>query len=161
MKTLVVLGTGREGRKSELAAKFVMNNIDGEAELIDVRDYASSMTVAKWAPDSVSEKWAGKVESADRIVVVCPEYNYSYPGELKILFDRLVDEYKDKPVYVVSVSAGGFAGVRVVEQLRSYFGVLGLKWSGVMNIGNVGDEFEEDGSTENPKHLERLKRMLG
>jgi NAD(P)H-dependent FMN reductase len=161
MKTLVVLGTGREGRMSERVSKFVMNNISGENELVDVRDYASGMTVAKWAPDSVSGKWAEKVECADRIVLVSPEYNYSYPGELKILFDRLVDEYKDKPIYVVSVSAGGFAGVRVVEELRSYLGVLGFKWSGVMNVGHVGDEFAEDGSTENHKHLERLKRMLG
>jgi NAD(P)H-dependent FMN reductase len=161
MNSLVVLGTGREGRKSESVAKFVMNNLGGAVELLDVRDYASTVTVAKWAPDNVSDRWAEKVEWADRIVLVCPEYNFSYPGELKILFDRLVDQYKNKSIYVVSVSVGGFAGVRVVEQLRGYLTGLGFAWKGAMNVGNVGDEFDENGETENPKHKERLDRLVG
>lgn len=161
MKTLVVLGTGREGRESEKVFDFVVSQLSGEVDTVDVRDYESGRTVAKWAPDSVSEKWAEKVESADRIVLISPEYNYSYPGELKILFDRLVEQYKDKPLYVVSVSAGGFAGVRVVEQLRLYLTSLGFRWMGAMNVGNVADEFQDGGKTENPKHTERLKKLLG
>lgn len=160
MKTLVVLGTGREGRKSERVAKFVGKNLVGDIELVDVREYASDVTVAKWSPDDVSKKWSEKVKWADRIVLISPEYNFSYPGELKILFDRLVDEYKDKPIYIVSVSIGGFAGVRVVEQLRLYLTGLGFLWKGSMNVGNVENEFKETGETENEKHLERLNRLL-
>ncbi len=164
MKTLVVLGTGREGRMSERVFKFALNQLKSmgdEVETVDVRDYESSRTVAKWAPDDVSKKWAEKVEWADRLLLVSPEYNYSYPGELKILFDRLVDEYKDKPLYVVSVSAGGFAGVRLVEMLRLYLTSVGFRWMGAMNVGHVGDEFDEDGSTENEKHAERFGKLVG
>lgn len=161
MRTLVVLGTGREGRESEKVFDFVVSQIEGEVDTADVRDYESARTIAKWAPDEVSERWAEKVEWADRIVLVSPEYNFSYPGELKILFDRLVDPYKDKLLYVVSVSAGAFAGVRVVEMLRLYLTSLGFRWMGAMNIGHVGDEFQEGGKTENPIHAERLKKLLG
>jgi NAD(P)H-dependent FMN reductase len=155
----VVLGTGREGRNSERVAKFVLRILKEkgfETELVDVRDFESARTVAKWAPDETSERWREIVKKSDKIFLVTPEYNFSFPGELKILFDRLMDDYNDKEIFVGSVSAGPFAGVRVVEELKHYLTSLGFNFRGAVNFGHVADEFTEDGETENEKHEERV-----
>lgn len=160
----VLLGTGREGRESEKVAKYivsVLSSMDGiESELVDVRDFESGRTVAKWAPDDISKKWASIVGKANGLVVVSPEYNYMFPGELKIMIDRLVDEYKDLPVVVAGVSAGGFAGARVVEALKPYLVTMGMNFSGVLYFGNVGDLFDEKGSIQDDAHERRIKRAI-
>ncbi|WP_297435476.1 NADPH-dependent FMN reductase, partial [Thermococcus sp.] len=47
MKVKIILGTAREGRKSEKVAKYLMKKagaLGWEAELIDVRDYLLAYT---------------------------------------------------------------------------------------------------------------------
>ena len=51
-------------------------------------------------------------------MIVAPEYNHGYPGELKLLLDSEYAAYVRKPVGLVSVSAGLIGGARMTEQLR-------------------------------------------
>ncbi|WP_251949450.1 NADPH-dependent FMN reductase [Thermococcus argininiproducens] len=47
MKVKIILGTAREGRKSEKVAEYIVRKAKGlgwEAELIDVRDYLLAYT---------------------------------------------------------------------------------------------------------------------
>jgi NAD(P)H-dependent FMN reductase len=72
--------------------------------------------VASWATEQARQR--GHVD-IDTIVVV-PEYNHSFPGELKTVIDRFKDEWAKKPVGFVSY--GGLAGgLLAVEQLRLVF----------------------------------------
>lgn len=55
---------------------------------------------------------------ADGLVIVSPEYNHGYPGEMKLMLDQLYKEYNRKPVGICGVSSGALGGARMVEQLR-------------------------------------------
>jgi NAD(P)H-dependent FMN reductase len=117
----VLLGTAREGRQSEKAAIYVSEQLIAagfDAPLVDVRDYAVGVTTPPWIPSEAFASWKELMGRADGLVIVSPEYNHGYPGELKIMLDSLMAEYARKPVGICGVSSGGFGGVRVVEQLR-------------------------------------------
>lgn len=146
----VVLGTARSDRKSELAAEFVADYLpataDVDTELVDVRDYQFGQTYEAWNEHEDVPKiaeWKELAENADGFVIVTPEYNHGYPGELKIFLDAAFAEYFDKPVGLVGVSAGGFGGVRVVEHIKPVLIELGMTVLGnAVYVSRVGDTFE-------------------
>lgn len=110
----VLLGTGRDGRASEAVAKAVARELARfgfSSKLYDVRDFAATAT------EKTPPSWARLMKRADGLVIVSPEYNHGYPGELKILLDSAFDEYKRKPCGIVGVSAGVFGGARMMENL--------------------------------------------
>ena len=61
--------------------------------------------------------WSARIERADAIVFVTPEYNYGYPASLKNAVDYLYHEWRDKAVGFVSYG-GVAAGTRAVQQLK-------------------------------------------
>ncbi len=140
MNVIIILATGREGRQSEKVADFVLGRVDFESEIIDVRDWAKPVT--KRYPEN-QEKLREKFDRADGFIIVSPEYNSGYPGELKILLDSFLDEYQGKPVGVIGVSAGSFGGVRMIEKLRPVLINLGLEpIDRMVTFKNIGDVFE-------------------
>jgi len=73
--------------------------------------------------DPAVESFLAEVASADGIVFVTPEYNYSIPGVLKNAIDwasrpAYNSVFKDKPCFVVSVSGGALGGVRAQAHLK-------------------------------------------
>lgn len=116
----VILGTAREGRESEKVAKFMLEEVENsgiETELIDVRDYRI-LTTDNTQKSAAAQKLSKKIEKADGLIIVTPEYNHGYPGELKMMLDMLYQQYARKPVGICGVSAGPLGGARMVEQLR-------------------------------------------
>lgn len=117
----VIIGTGREGRKTPIVATFVAEQAKAfgfEAELFDVTDFA---TVVTSNSDEAQERWKVIAEKAAGFIIVVPEYNHSYPGELKLLLDKAYDEYNHKPVGLCTVAAGGIGGTRVAESMLPVF----------------------------------------
>ncbi|KKQ70844.1 MAG: NADPH-dependent FMN reductase [Candidatus Peregrinibacteria bacterium GW2011_GWC2_39_14] len=144
----IVLGTAREGRQSEKVAKAVYallkDRADMETQLIDVKDYIQGRTIPPWAGDESINPWREIVASASAFIIVTPEYNHGYPGELKILLDQEKDAYKDKSVAICSTSRGGFGGIRVIENILPVFHAIGLKLiSTSISVSKV-EEFPED-----------------
>lgn len=116
----VILGTARNGRQSEKVAKFVASEVKKagiDTEIIDVRDFRVAATDNTGALPQASSL-SRKIAPADAFIIVSPEYNHGYPGELKMMLDLLYDEWARKPVGFCGVSAGGLGGARAVEQLR-------------------------------------------
>ena len=124
MNIPIILATGRKGRESKKVADFVMKEAEFETQIIDVRDWTKPVT--ERYPKS-QEKLRKIIERADGFIIVSPEYNSSYPGELKILLDSFLDEYDDKPVGIIGVSAGSFGGLRMIEKLRPVLVNLGMQ----------------------------------
>jgi chromate reductase len=66
--------------------------------------------------------WADAIRSADGVIIVSPEYNWSIPGGLKNAIDwvsRLKDvPFKDKPVALQSCAGGVLGGARMQYHLR-------------------------------------------
>ncbi|WBQ05640.1 NADPH-dependent FMN reductase [Kribbella sp. CA-293567] len=64
-----------------------------------------------------------RIDEADAIVIVCPEYNHGYPGDLKTAIDAVRRPWYAKPVAFI-VYGGRSGGLRAAEQLRQVFGEL-------------------------------------
>jgi NAD(P)H-dependent FMN reductase len=91
-----------------------------DTDVVDLADLTFPHTMGEH-PDVAS--FAARIDRADAVVVVTPEYNHSYPGPLKTAIDTLHDEWRAKAVGFVSY--GGMAGgLRAVEALRLVFAEL-------------------------------------
>jgi NAD(P)H-dependent FMN reductase len=156
----VLLGSGREGRQSEAAARYVFAQLQAagvDTELVDVRDVATPFTHGSWQPSERTSRWRETMARADGLVIVSPEYNHGYPGELKIALDALLAEYDRKPVALCGVSSGIFGGARVIEQLRQvviYLGMVPIR--GALSFPNVKTLFDADGKITDPAFGERV-----
>ncbi len=66
--------------------------------------------------------WANAIRSADALIIVTPEYNWSIPGGLKNAIDwvsRMKEQpFKDKPVALQSAAGGILGGSRAQYHLR-------------------------------------------
>jgi len=116
----IILGTGRQGRYSEKVADYVFEQTKNESfdcKIIDVKKYATPVTVPPWQENKISKKLSAIIKKADGIIIVIPEYNRGYPGELKIFIDKLGHELENKPVAFCGVSSGKFGGARAIENI--------------------------------------------
>lgn len=161
----VILGTAREGRQSEKVAKFLLQEVLGyggiESELIDVRDYLVCFT--KRNNEAPQIKALGeKFKKADGFIIVFPEYNHSYPGELKLLLDSFYwPEYEKKPVGLAGVSMGPFGGARALDQLRAVFVELkAVNIREAVYFGGISNLFDENGVIKDVSYNDRIKIFL-
>lgn len=159
----VILGTTRKGRASENVAKFVFGEVkkleNVEAELLDLRDM-------KFPTDDAGEsikdpQFSETVSRADGLVLVVPEYNHGYPGLLKHVLDTNLKEYIHKAVGVCGVSAGGFGGVRMIQNLLPVLRELGLVtifWDG--NFSGAQKLFDDAGRLLDDSYIKRIDQFL-
>jgi len=161
----VILGTAREGRRSEVPARFLVSLLSGEqgvtTEFVDIRDHLRSATLPPWdkgGANEISTLWKDIATRADGFAFVVPEYNRGYPGEFKMFLDSLFDEYRHKPALTMSVSSGPWGGTRVAEQLRPVFVEMGfIPTRGALLVPNVAEAFGLDGE---PKEREVLLKRF-
>jgi len=159
----VILGTPRQGRMSEHVAAFMLEEItkrdEIETTLIDIRTLAFPLTDAGEAiKDS---QFSATMMRADALVLVVPEYNHGYPGLLKHVLDTNLKEYIHKAVGICGVSAGGFGGTRVIQNLLPVMRELGLVtifWDG--NFSTVQNLFDTAGRLLDPAYLKRTDKFL-
>lgn len=159
----VILGTTRQGRASENVAKFVFSEVkkrEGvDTELIDLRDL-------KFTTDDAGEtikeaRFSATCARADALVLVVPEYNHGYPGLLKHALDTNLKEYIHKAVGVCGVSAGGFGGTRVIENLLPVLRELGLVtifWDGTFS--SAQKLFDTKGKLLEDAYIRRIDQFL-
>jgi NAD(P)H-dependent FMN reductase len=159
----VLLGTARQGRESEHAAKFVFEQTRKragvETELIDVRTLPMKLDDAgEQMKDPV---FAGKIDKCDALIIVTPEYNHSFPGLLKHALDMNLKEYIHKAVGICGVSAGQFGGTRVIESLLPVMRELGLVTIFEdVNFGKVGALFDDHGNLTDENFVRRVDSFL-
>jgi NAD(P)H-dependent FMN reductase len=159
----VILGTTRKNRASENVARFVLAELakhkNVETELIDIRDLPFPTDDAGEAIKDPG--FSAAVLRADGFVIVAPEYNHGYPGLLKHALDTNLKEYIHKAVGICGVSAGGFGGTRVIENMLPVMRELGLVtifWDG--NFSNAQQLFDENGSLLDQSYLKRTDKFL-
>jgi len=161
----VILGTVRKGRASENVARFVFEQVNlregVESELIDIRDLRLANDDA--GEQIKNQQFSATCERADGLVLVTPEYNHGYPGMLKHVLDSNLKEYIHKAVGICGVSAGGFGGTRVIENLLPVLRELGLVtifWDG--NFSGAQKLFDPAGKIlDEQTHVKRIDKFLG
>lgn len=117
----ILLGTARKNSVSEKIAKIVCHETQRfgfESNVISPRDHIEyPVTVRAGIEGKKKIPWQQTMNTASGLIIVTPEYNHGYPGELKLMLDMLFEEYRNKPVFVIGVSDGPWGGARVVENL--------------------------------------------
>ncbi len=159
----VILGTSRKGRMSRHVAQLLADNIAPragiETELIDI---ASMRIPTDDAGEAIKDPaFSDRMKRADALVIVAPEYNHGYPGLLKHVLDTCLQEYIHKAVGIVGVSAGGFGGARVIENLLPVMREIGLVtifWD--VNFSNVQAVFDQDGRLLDEAYRPRIDKFL-
>ena len=159
----VILGTVRKGRMSAHAARVVADEIGKragvETELIDIATLPLPTNDAGQAIKDAG--YSEKMNRADAIVVVSPEYNHGYSGLLKHVLDSCLKEYIHKAVGIVGVSAGPWGGTRSIQNLLPVMRELGLVtifWD--VNFSNVHKVFGEDGTLKDSAYIPRIDKFL-
>lgn len=123
-------------------------------------------------PDAVAHM-ADRVRSADALMIITPEYNYSIPGPLKNQIDwlsRVEDQpFEGKPVSLMSCSPSPMGGIRAQYHLRDVFVALGgrLVNRPEVAVADAPNRLSEDGTITDNKtrdvvsaHLEAFSRLI-
>ena len=126
---LFVPGSLREASASRATVRGLQSRLSDEfsstvADVGTIPHYNADLTDV---PEVAA--WMAQVESADAVIFVTPEYNYSVPGVLKNAIDwasrpAFESVFKGKPCFVISVSGGPLGGVRAQAHLKSILGGL-------------------------------------
>ena len=159
----IILGTPRQGRRSEHAARLVLAEMQKraglETELIDVR--ALPLRFDDAGEQAKIPEFSAKMQRADALIIVAPEYNHGYPGLLKHALDTNLEEYIHKAVGICGVSAGPFGGTRVIEHLLPVLRELGLVTIFTdVNFSHVGKVFADDGKLLDESFVRRVNKFL-
>ncbi len=169
----IILASVRDGRRGEALARWIhalLAEREGvSAELLDLREwplppYASrdnpSTAERAYAPESLAARWRDRIAALDGFVVVTPEYNHGYPGQLKNALDAIYAPWNHKPIAFVSY--GGFAGgARAVEQLRLV--AVELRMVPVrdeVNVRLAGYAADERGNPADPVYARKAKAAI-
>ncbi|KAK8391888.1 hypothetical protein O3P69_017482 [Scylla paramamosain] len=173
LKFLVFLGSTREGRLGENVAKCVVKKLQAlshQAEMIDPLSLEMDGHLRQplhFRPDqSQAPEWMketnGKIQAADGLVVVTPEYNCALPPALTATMDQFPPaSYKHKPCGIVSYSVGSFAGVRAAALARPFLSELGMiSVPQGCSISEVQGKFTEEGECSDERTDKRLAKLV-
>jgi NAD(P)H-dependent FMN reductase len=168
----IILASTRQGRRGERYAKWI-HEITAQrpglaVELIDLRDHrlpayeteAMPTIAEKSYADPVARRWSELVAGLDAYIIVTPEYNHGYPGQLKNAIDHVQAGWWYKPVAFVSYG-GASAGTRAVEQLRTVaVEVRMVPVRGEVNVRLMGLQADEAGRPTDPYYAKQANAML-
>jgi NAD(P)H-dependent FMN reductase len=170
LKTAVIYGSVRRARQGIKAARFVarkleernhavtmVDSLEHELPLLDLmyKEYDTGK-----APETM-ETVGQILKAADGFVVVSAEYNHSIPAALKNLLDHYQSEYLYKPSAIVTYSAGPFAGVRALINLRAILAELGTpSIPSAFPVSHVQNAFDDDGVPLERAYDDRVVKFL-
>src|SRR5512146_435327 len=112
------------------------------------------------------EAFRSLVREADAIFFATPEYNSSIPGALKNALDwasrpLATNAFRNKPVAVVSSSAGAFGGVWAAAELRKVLGAMGARVTDVeLSVGHANEKLDADGELADDDVRQSLREGL-
>ena len=125
MNIALISASVRRERKSHWVAlyfqKFIEKNKLASVELLDLNAYDFPVFKERLRnepnPTGQMLDFTEKINSADGVLIVTPEYNGGYPASLKNVIDLLYAEWKRKPIALATVSDGSFGGSQVMTSL--------------------------------------------
>jgi NAD(P)H-dependent FMN reductase len=129
----IIVGSIRPGRAGQPIAEWFIDRARSHGGFdVDVADLAEIRLPLMEEPNHPklrqytlrhTHDWSARIDRADAIVFVTPEYNYGYPATIKNAIDYLHQEWQDKAAGFVSYG-GVAAGTRAVQQLKQVITTL-------------------------------------
>ena len=113
-------------RKSHRVALFLKRFIEEKnlatAEIVDLNEYQfplfNERLMFQKHPSQGLLDYSTKINEADGVIIVTPEYNGGYPASLKNAIDVLYPEWQRKPVAISTCSDGSFGGNQVITSIQ-------------------------------------------
>lgn len=160
-RLIIVLGSTRPGRIGLPVAEWLANLASDhggfDIDLADLKEIDLPMMDEPNHPRlkkyqfEHTKAWSARVDAADAVVLVTPEYNGTFSAPLKNALDYLSLEWVRKPVGIVSYG-GISAGSRAASGLRLVTSVLGMVTCLVnVSISMVSSHKREDGTFAPPE----------
>ena len=144
---------------------YIVENKLAKTEILDLRTYNfpifSEILKKQVNPDAKTLEFAEKINTSDGIIIVTPEYNGGVPASLKNAIDVLYEEWRHKPVGIVTVSGGPFAGSQVLVSLQ--FTLWKMKaWTITeqFSVPNIEKSFSESGKPFDKGTSEKLADLF-
>jgi len=158
IKVAVVVGSLRKGSFSRMVAKAIEKEApsDMSFEELSIRELPHFDQDLEAEPPKEWVAFREKLQAADAVLFVTPEYNRSVPGVLKNAIDVGSRPYGSsswagKPAAVVSTSVGAVGGFGANHHLRQSLVFLGMPTMTQPEayVGNTGGLFGEGGELKN------------
>jgi NAD(P)H-dependent FMN reductase len=118
---LLSLKFGTEEESVEFVNLYPNASVHPLGPVVD--DTISAMVTTGAYADPNVQEWSKLVSSCQGFIVLTPQFNWGYPGDLKNAMDHLYYEWRSKPVMLVTY--GGHGGSKCAKQLREV--LAGLK----------------------------------
>lgn len=151
LRLAVIVGSVRDGRFGPTVASWFAREASQhgrfEVDRVDIAESPLPLTMSGRGTDTSQrlEELSARLGAADAFVVVTPEYNHSFPAGLKNTIDWFREEWRAKPVGLVSYGGQG-GGIRAAEHLRQVFPELhATTVRDALSFHNVWDVFDADG----------------
>ena len=165
----IILGSIRRNRESAKVAQYALDRLGRldrvRTELLDLKALDLPMMEERLrfrddAPAGVAEL-STKIEQADAIVIVTPEYSGGYPGVLKNALDYLKPEFRRKPFGIITVSAVDTGGILCLNGLRQVVLHLGgVPIPASLMVARVQEAFDGAGNPVDPKFTAKTTKFF-
>ena len=165
----IISSSVRERRKSHNVALYFQNysqeNKLATTEILDLKAYnfpifGGTLKTLIDPAENVLE-FAAKIKSSDGIIIVTPEYNGGYPASLKNAIDLLYEEWKHKPIGIVTVSSGPFAGSQALVSLQFTLWKM-MAWTipAMFSVPTVDKAYDENGKPMDKLNSDKLAAIF-
>jgi NAD(P)H-dependent FMN reductase len=166
VRLAVIIGSVREGSFGPVVARWFAEQVqrhgDFELDIIDLAGMALPHELPAISPlmepdpprpDGMAEL-TRRLNAADAVVIVTPEYNHSYPSSLKTAIDWHFTQWDRKAIGFVGYS-GHSGGLLAIEHLRQVFSELNAHTvRNFVSFPRYYELFAPDGTFHNPEPAE-------
>jgi NAD(P)H-dependent FMN reductase len=157
----IVTGSVRDGRFGPTVSAWFADRAEAHgAFTVDLIDLAELSFPEDMTPSTDVDSFAARIDAADAVVIVTPEYNHSYPGPLKTAIDALKQPWHAKPVGFVAYG-GMSGGLRAVEPLRVVFSELhAITIRDTVSFHRARTQFDESGQPINAAEVNAAAEVV-
>ncbi|MBF9239383.1 NAD(P)H-dependent oxidoreductase [Hymenobacter sp. BT683] len=133
MITLLV-GTNRPNSRARRIANYystLLSELNAESQILDLaelpEDFIASALYANAGTNPLFNRLADMLDAGDKLVIITPEYNASFPGVLKAFIDGLPypGGIRGKKTALIGLSNGGQGGLLAMTHLTDILMYLG------------------------------------
>jgi NAD(P)H-dependent FMN reductase len=153
-KLKIITSTTRPGRKGIVIADWITEIAAAsggfDVELLDLAainlpflDEPNHPRLQEYQHEH-TKKWSAAIAEADAFIIVLSEYNFGFPAPIKNALDYLFNEWKHKPVAIVSYGgiSGGLRSAQMLKQVVTALNMMPLVES--VNIPFFNKFIEDD-----------------
>ena len=161
----ILSGTNRANNKSVKIAELYLEHYHSggvAAQLLDLQNLPADFS-STWMRDKQSTEFQNQVEkyvrNVDKILMVVPEYQGTFPGILKMFFDAIhPKDLAGKKVALTGSAAGRGGNLRGMDHLASTFHYLGIHvYPALLPISKINDLMTQEGILHDEATLKSIR----